>query len=141
MTTEQKCWCGGRVALSACLDSIYHDPFSDGRRTRHTRLYVAGPMTGYPESNYPAFHDASKRLRDAGYEVVSPAEFGAESGHYTDLIREDLRLMLDVHGVATLEYWWESQGARNEVAVGGILKMPIRTVNDWLQRSPQELDA
>jgi hypothetical protein len=59
--------------------------------------------------------------------------------HYVDFIREDLRMMLDCHGVATLDNWWESTGARNEVNVAGILKMPVRTVADWLERAAREL--
>ena len=37
------------------------------------RLYVAGPMTGLPDHNYPAFAEAAARLRAVGYEVESPA--------------------------------------------------------------------
>ena len=145
-----KCWCGGRVGPRSpgdadglgCLDSIYHDWAATGRRDAHTVLYVAGPMSGYEDNNYPAFHEASERLRAAGYEVVSPAEFGAEEGssvHYVDLIREDLRAMLDCHAVAVLENWWQSTGARNEVQVAGVLLMPVRTVSEWLERAATEL--
>ena len=28
------------------------------------RIYVAGPMTGYPDLNFPAFHAAAAALRD-----------------------------------------------------------------------------
>ena len=27
------------------------------------RIYVAGPMTGYPDLNFPAFHAETARLR------------------------------------------------------------------------------
>lgn len=38
------------------------------------RVYIAGPMTGLPELNYPAFHAAAERLRGLGYHVENPAE-------------------------------------------------------------------
>ena len=42
------------------------------------KLYLAGPMTGYPDSNFPAFKAAADRLRGLGFEVVSPAELFGE---------------------------------------------------------------
>lgn len=146
---KKKCWCGGRVGLplirtadtpERCMESEFHSPFATGRPERIETLYVAGPMSGYEDCNYPAFNEAADRLRAAGYMVVNPASFGKGS-HYVDFIREDLRLMLDCHGVAVLEGWWESVGARNEVQVAGILKMPTRTVAEWLERAHQELSA
>ena len=38
------------------------------------RLYIAGPMTGLPRFNYPAFHAAADVLRRMGHDAVSPAE-------------------------------------------------------------------
>lgn len=38
-------------------------------------IYLSGPMKGYPERNYPAFHEAAARLRAAGHRVYNPAEF------------------------------------------------------------------
>lgn len=136
----RRCWCGGDVAGNpdgppACSESDLHDPLSDGRPKEIKRLYVAGPMSGYPQANYPAFREAASVLRHAGYEVVNPVDVHApERHHYVDLIREDLRMMLDCHAVAVLEYWWESPGARNEVQVAGMLKMPVRPVMEWLNR-------
>lgn len=135
-----KCWCGGKVdkglsgvnEIDVCRESEFHDPFSDGRPKAITTLYVAGPMSGYPESNYPEFNRASARLRAAGFEVVNPAEIHLERCHYVDLIREDLREMLDCHGVATLDNWWESPGARNEVSCAGLLRMPVRPWVEWV---------
>jgi hypothetical protein len=140
-----KCWCGGDVGLAGpmnvCLDSQFHDPYSTGKPDKVKRLYVAGPMTGITENNYPEFNRISSTLRDAGYEVVNPAEFGVHGGrvHYVDLLREDLRVMLDCHGIAVHGDWWESSGARNEVNVGGLLKMAVRPWTEWLERAFKEL--
>lgn len=124
-----------------CLESVYHDPFSDGRPKSVRTLYVAGPMTGYPQNNYPEFHRIATRLRDAGYLVVNPAEFGSDKGHYVDLLRQDLIGLLECDGVAFHGDWWESSGARNEVTVAGLLRMPVRSWQEWLERSRIELPA
>lgn len=131
-----RCWCGGEVAAPPdnphCLDSPAHVWNATGRPGSIERLYIAGPMTGYPEFNYPAFREAAKLLKEVGFETVNPADFCENGAHYTDFIREDLRVLLGCHGVAVLDFWWESTGARNEVAVAGILKMPVRSVSEWL---------
>lgn len=40
----------------------------------HMRIYLAGPMRGYPNFNFAAFDFAARKLRDLGFEVFSPAE-------------------------------------------------------------------
>lgn len=52
--------------------------------TKAIKVYIAGPMRGIPEFNFPAFHAAAEKLRSYGYEVFSPAEKDIEH-HGTDI--------------------------------------------------------
>lgn len=144
---HRTCWCGSKVRTtpgapptSECIASPLHAPFATGRREAHRKLYIAGPMTGYPEANYPAFREAARALEAAGYETINPVDVHEpEQCHYVDLLKHDLIMMFEADGVAVLEHWWESTGARNEVSVAGILKMPVRPVVEWLERAATEL--
>lgn len=102
------------------------------------KLYVAGPMSGLPDWNYPAFAEAAKALRVAGYMVENPGE-GYEGTEGTvdgwtweDYLRRALRQMLTCEAVALLDGWESSKGARLEVATAEALSMPVRSVEEWL---------
>jgi hypothetical protein len=82
------------------------------------RIYIAGPMTGYPELNFPAFHAEAARLRALGYEVVNPAEINADpSAGWVDCMRADIRELVTCDAVATLHGWSKSKGASLEVHI------------------------
>jgi hypothetical protein len=91
------------------------------------RIYVAGPMTGLPELNFPAFHAAAARLRDAGWEAVNPAE---NFGGRTDMPREtylraDVILLAQCEAIALLPGWQESRGAKLEYLMARELGMAV----------------
>lgn len=96
-----------------------------------TRLYLAGPMTGLPEFNYPAFHAEAARLRTLGFEVENPAENPLPANAPWHLcMRAAVRQMLTCDAVATLPDWVNSPGAQLEVYVAdrlGIEAKPAST--------------
>lgn len=102
------------------------------------RIYLSGPMTGYKEFNYPAFHAAAAQLRERGHEVVSPAEQDAESGldtltsQWADFIRWDLRILVDCDTIVLLDGWHKSKGARLEHHIALELGMDVQTIQEAL---------
>lgn len=99
-------------------------------------FYLAGPMTGIPEYNFPAFIAAAAKLRDLGNVVFNPAEADlAEWGtieevlkkaNYRDCLRKDLNYILDkADAIAILPGWESSKGCAAELALAKALKLPI----------------
>lgn len=87
------------------------------------RTYIAGPMRGLPLHNHPAFIATAALFRELGHEVVNPVEVCAEMGGPEaqlppeEFLRADLGELLTCNGIALLEGWEKSVGARCEAAV------------------------
>ncbi len=102
------------------------------------RIYLSGPMTGYEEFNYPAFHAAATALRGKGHQVVSPAEQDEASGldpatsQWADFIRWDIRVLADCEGIVLLDGWHKSKGARLEHHIALELGMDVQTLHEAL---------
>jgi hypothetical protein len=89
-------------------------------------IYIAGPMTGLPLWNKPAFHEAECRLIIQGHEVVNPANiFDHTDRAWEFYMKAALRAMLICDGVYMLEGWKTSRGAGIEEGLARLLKMPI----------------
>lgn len=110
------------------------------------RVYLAGPMTGIPHFNYPAFNAAAAILRADGHEVFNPAEhdvltYGkdisnpkgcavqAATEHGFDrraALKADLAWICDnADAIALLPGWERSTGANAEMALAKALGLKI----------------
>jgi hypothetical protein len=108
------------------------------------KVYLAGPMRGYPDFNFPAFHAAARTLRSYGYTVFSPAEkdiekhgdtFKSVDGNEDILkngfnLRDALAMDLEwicknADAIALLPGWEKSKGASAEKATAMALGLEI----------------
>lgn len=98
------------------------------------RVYIAGPMAGYPYFNFPLFNTTAKSLRLVGYDVVNPAEH--DIAKYPDLptwpgysngdtsvcpkfdlaacLKWDFQNVMDCDAIVMLPGWERSSGACDE---------------------------
>lgn len=98
--------------------------------TTTRKVYVSGPMTGYPDLNFQAFKAATQVLRDHGYEVVCPTEVNPDPRtHRHECMRNDVRALAGCDAIALLPGWERSHGARLEVEVALGTGMLIADVN------------
>lgn len=105
------------------------------------KIYLAGPMSGIPQFNFPLFMAVTETLRATGWEVVSPAELddaedkgaalSSKDGDpnnrdamggktWGDFLARDVKLIADsgIEGIIFLPGWERSRGARLEASVG-----------------------
>lgn len=89
--------------------------------------YIAGPMTGIPEFNYPLFNEVAAALRANGVEVRNPAENdgGSAGKPWEFYMRLALRSLLECDSVCLLPGWWKSRGARIEHQIAYELGMDV----------------
>ena len=101
-----------------------------------TTLYIAGPMTGLPELNYPLFNKVDVVLAANGFGVLNPADNrppkDATEWGWQDYMKQGLTMLLKADGVALLPNWTLSKGALLEHHVADQLGMPIKNWWEWL---------
>lgn len=103
-------------------------------------IYIAGPMSGIPEFNFPAFYAAAKKFEKDGWRVFNPANkegetlseeskktgdpiLAAKGGfNFRDVYLWDLSKVIEGDAIYMLKGWEQSPGARGEHAAAVAMK-------------------
>lgn len=106
------------------------------------KIYVAGPMTGYPKFNFPAFFAAQKKLEELGWTVFNPADKDSEASLDAEAVKTgddklaikkgfdfreafgwDADKVINGDAIYMLKGWEASPGARAEHAIASVMKI------------------
>ena len=108
------------------------------------RVYLAGPMSGIPQFNFPAFDEAAKVLRAAGLTVINPAEIDDPASRaaalaspdgsmadvpetWGDFLSRDVKIVADsgLAAIVCLPGWESSRGAIVETTVARLCDVKV----------------
>lgn len=104
------------------------------------RIYIAGPMTGHTDLNFPAFHAASTYYSRRGAVVINPAEINADEvsayhverltaeQHYAiwvKCMKNDINALMTCDTIVMLPGWQKSRGAKLEHHIARNLGLTI----------------
>jgi hypothetical protein len=106
--------------------------FASGYSVVPSWVYIAGPMRGLLDNNFPAFDKAKDYLRSQNYNVISPADIDRWLGFcenpqgYVYRDTQTIQFVSNMNGkLAVLPGWEKSTGASAEVFLARWLGMKI----------------
>lgn len=109
------------------------------------RCYIAGPMSGKPLYNFPAFENVANRWRDWGWHATSPHElhhslwlykYGKKFDPAVDkcdwgdplmkeMFQRDLDAICKSDAIVLMDGWENSKGAKLELSVARALNLEV----------------
>lgn len=114
----------GQLAVRRALGDVV--AFVQFATERAGRTYIAGPMTGYDDFNYPAFNAAAAQLRSLGIAAINPADHGVVPGAtWEDYLRSDIAQLATCESIYLLPGWSKSRGALLEHHIATSLGMQL----------------
>jgi hypothetical protein len=149
----ERCEANEKITIGYTVPNAYDsdaEPITEPIQRKRV-LYIAGPMRGIAWFNYPLFDRVAKELREAGNEVISPADEDrmhdgfdpyANPSHANpdactfpktmDLqktVRRCLEAVLRCDEIVLLPGWENSQGALAELAIAAWMGKRVRQVD------------
>lgn len=104
------------------------------------KIYIAGPMTGIKDWNFPAFFAAEETLKRLGHEPINPAHNDGDTVEkallsagspdkpnftWASYMQRDLPHVLGCDALCLLPGWQDSKGAQLEVTVAKAIGLPL----------------
>jgi nucleoside 2-deoxyribosyltransferase len=91
------------------------------------KIYLAGPMTGHKDLNFPAFNAAANVLRELGYRVINPAELNKDpTTPWAECMKLDIKYLVDCDMLVLMEGWETSRGASLEHHIAMSLGLQVQ---------------
>ena len=98
--------------------------------------YIAGPMVGVEEYNFPAFDEATAKFKEQGFEVINPSDIARKNAYAKNVgvselsirdyaLPDLLQLIKKATHIYMLNGWQYSKGAKAEHAVAEWLGLTI----------------
>lgn len=109
------------------------------------KIYIAGPMSGMEDWNFPAFFEAERQLKELGHEPINPAHNDGETveealksagsperpnNSWAYYMRRDLPSVMGAEAICVLPGWQNSKGASLEVQVAKAIGLPLYILRD-----------
>lgn len=112
------------------------------------RVYVAGPIRGYPDGNRAKFDQAVALLKEMGHQPVNPhdiptnhegpciggpASVEDHTHQYGCYLRDDIMVLMFCDAIALLPGWQNSKGAATEAHVAQSIGLPEVPIDELYQ--------
>jgi hypothetical protein len=147
----ERCEANEKITIGYTVPNAYDtdaEPITEPIQRKRV-LYIAGPMRGIAWFNYPMFDRVAKELRDAGNEVISPADEDRAVGFdpfanpshanpdactfpktmdFAKTVRRCLDAVLRCDEIVLLPGWENSNGAVAELTLAMWLNKRVRDV-------------
>lgn len=104
------------------------------------RVYLAGPMRGLADFNYPSFDRLAALVRSAGLVAINPADLDRSAGfdpagdidaQRSIALRRDLVALSEADAICLLPGWQKSPGARVELAAAREMGLAVLHAHDF----------
>ena len=94
------------------------------------RVYIAGPMSGLPEFNYPAFFAAEELLREWGLNPQNPAR-NPEQENWQGYMKLAIAMLMTCEAIYLLPGWERSPGALIEHDLARRCGLEVVYPHEW----------
>lgn len=105
------------------------------------KIYLSFPMKGRDVEEYTRRARADQEfLENQGFEVASPLDNGLPAdAPVSEHMKADYKMLLDCDAIYLCKGWEYSHGCMNELQVAADCRLPVITIDDFLEAGGPDL--